>query len=436
MRQLLQGWSKLVGGNAANGVLQLAIFAIAAHALDLAMLGTLIVIQAYVRMIDGLLNFQSVSVLTNFLAQAQVRRDEAHIAGLMKVGLLVDFGTAGLASLVAIAGLPLIAPFIGLDAQWTMLAALFSCVIATRAFGALEAGLRCFDRFGAIGLRPVFVSVMVLIGTVWAWAAGGDAQVFLVVWLVGETLANLSFLGWAIVSLRRDGLTGLRRANAHAAVEKCPNFWQMMWQSNVTSGLRLLSQEGDIVIVSAVLGPVAVSLLRAAKNLANLVGQVGRPLQQIVSAQLSRLVAMNKQEAALAYAARMSMIAGGAALIISALGAVFGEFALAVFFGDAFRPAGAVLVMLLITAALFMFGIANMPLALALNRSDIALRSTLWGTVPYFFAMGLLIEPLGLLGVGVAHIAFNSTWMAFGWIVLRREVSGAPTLAGTPAKLD
>ena len=278
MQKLAGAWSKLVSGNAANGVLQLAIFAIAAQALELAALGILILIQAYARVVDGVFNFQSVNVLTRFLAEAQEAGDEEKQRGLVKAGLVIDFGTAILAVVAAIIGLPLVAPIIGIEANWVPLAMVYCLVIATRAFGAIEASLRCFDRFGAIGLRPVVASLAILVGSLVAWATGSSAEAFLWAWLLGEAIANIVFLIWAIFSLRADGVGDIGSANAGAAIASSEGFWPILWQTNATFGIRMLSQEGDVIVAGAVLGPAAAGLLRAAKNLANLVGQLGQVL--------------------------------------------------------------------------------------------------------------------------------------------------------------
>ncbi len=412
-----------MGGNAANGVLQLAIFAVAAQALDLTSLGVLIVVQAYVRVVDGLLNFQSVNVLTHFLAQAQERGDQDRVQGLMKAGLAIDFGTAVLATLLAIAGLPLVAPLIGLGGEWISLAALFCCVIATRAFGAIEAGLRCFDRFGAIGIRPATASLAVLIGSLAAWANGASAQVFLLVWLIGEAAANLAFLGWSMIEIRRHGLTDLRTAKARDAIEQSRNFWPMLWQTNATFGIRMLSQDGDVVIAGAVLGPAAASLLRAAKNIANIVGQLGRPLQQVVSVPISRAVADQAYASAFKKALLGGLFAGGGALIAVFAGWLFGPFGLGLLFGVEFRAAADVLVWLLLAAAILMCGIATMPLSLALDRGDLVLRSTLWGSVAYVLAMPFLISHYALIGIGMAQVVFIAVWFGFNAIALRNELS-------------
>ncbi len=425
MNKLLGAWSKLVGGNAANGVLQLAIFAVAAQALELAALGLLILVQAYVRFIDGILNFQSVNVLTNFMAGAQEKGDQARLRGLVKAGLIVDFGTAFLATLVAILALPLVADWLGLGGDWVWYAGGYALVIATRAFGAIEAALRCFDRFGAISLRPVSASLVILAGSLAAWAMGASAQTFLAVWLVGEAAANLAYLVWSMVLLRRHGMGDLSRANAGEAIAASPDFWPMMWQTNATFGIRMLSQEADVLLAGAVLGPAAAGLLRAAKNLANLVGQLGRPLQQVASAPIARACEAGDRGGALAYGAKIAGIASAAGLALAGVMYVLAEPILVIGFGAEFAAAATITVILFAARGLYLSGVTLMPLLLAFGRSGRFLGSVIAGTAAFFAVLVWTIGPLGLVGIGLAHIAFELVWSAYGWWVAREAVKEA-----------
>ncbi|WP_299191737.1 hypothetical protein [uncultured Erythrobacter sp.] len=419
MHKLFGAWSKLVSGNAANGVLQLAIFAIAAQALELAALGILILIQAYVRVVDGVFNFQSVNVLTRFLAEAQEAGDDAKLRGLVKAGLSIDFGTAVLAVIVAVLGLPLIAPIIGIEDAWLPLAAAYCLVISTRAFGAIEASLRCFDRFGAIGLRPVVTSLAILAGSLFAWVSGGDAQMFLWAWLIGEALANIVFLLWAIVSLRADGVGEIRSANAREAIASSQGFWPILWQTNATFGIRMLSQEGDVIVAGAVLGPAAAGLLRAAKNLANLVGQLGRPLQQVASAPISRFAARGERQQALSYAAKIAGLACAAGLALAAIMYVLAEPVLTIAFGSEFAAAATITIILFAARGLYLSGVTLMPLLIAYGQGGRFLGSVIAGTAAFFIVLGSTIGSWGLIGIGFAHIAFELVWSAYGWVTAR-----------------
>lgn len=421
MHKLFGAWSKLVSGNALNGVLQLAIFAIAAQALELAALGVLILIQAYVRVIDGLLNFQSVNVLTRFLAEAQESGDEARLRGLVKAGLGVDFGTAILATAFAVIGIALIGPLIGIEGEWVWLAAAYCCVIATRAFGAIEAGLRCFDRFGAISLRAVTSSLVVLAGSLAAWWQGAGAETFLLVWLAGEALANIAYLVWSLVIMRREGLTGLRTADARGAIAASPNFWPMMWQTNFTYGLRILSQEGDVLVVGAFLGEAAAALLRAAKNLAVLVGQFGKPLHQAASVPISRLVAQGEDRRAYSYALKTSLGVAAASLLIIAFMVFATPTILTLAFGPEFEVAYWLVIGLLVAKTLYLAGAALPPVMIAFDIAQKFTTMIALGNLAFFAVLFALIGPLGLVAAVFAHLAFETVWAVYGWSVTASE---------------
>lgn len=422
MQKLLTALGKLVGGNAANGVLQLAIFAIAAQALDLSELGILILIQAYVRVIDGLFNFQSVNVLTNLLAGAQQRNDEQRVSGLIKAGLGIDFGTALIATVIAIVGVPIIAPLIGIGPDWIWLAVAFCTVIATRSFGAIEAGLRCFDRFGAISLRPVVSSAVITVTSLFAWAMSAGPETFLLIWLLGEVGANLGYMVWAMIALRRHGIKGLRAADARHAIAQSPNFWGSMWQTNFTYGLRILSQEGDILIVGAFLGEAAAALLRAAKNLAVLVGQFGKPLHQATSVPIARFVSEGRNEQALGFAWRASAAVALASLIVTAIMAFATPVVLRIGFGPEFLSAYWAVMGLLLAKTLYLSGAALPPVMIAFDITKQFTTMIAIGNVAFFAVLLCLIGPLGLMAAVLAHIAFEMVWAVYGWAVCAREL--------------
>ncbi len=424
-RNLFAGWGKLVSNNVAAGVLQIIGFAIAAQALDIAVLGVIVLIQTYVRVVDGIFNFQSVNVLTRFLAEAQHTDDRTRFAGLVKAGLLVDGGAAALATVIAVVALPLIAPLVGIPAVWLGPTMAFALVILTRLFGASEASLRALDDFWSIGLRGTVQGVLLVAGSAVLWALGSGALAFLYLWLLSEVAANLWFQWHCWRVLRRNGIVGLRRARARAAIRSAPGFWPMLWQTNATLGLRLLSQDADVLVAGSVLGPGAASLLRAIKNCAAVVNQLGRPLQQVASAPLARLAVERRFAELLASARQLSLLAGAVSLVFVLAAALVGDQALALLYGAEYAAAQWPLVALLATASLYMFGIGVLPMVIALNKAGISLAATIIGSLVFFPLLFVLTGPLGLMGIALAHVGFNASWMATSWVLGLRAVKDA-----------
>jgi O-antigen/teichoic acid export membrane protein len=422
MRGLLSGWGKLVSTNVLGAVLQLAVFALAAQVLDLAALGVLVLIQTWAKVAEALVGFQSVSVLTRYLAEADECGESARFRGLVKAGLLVDGGGALAATLVAIALVPLAGGWFGLPPEWYLPAQIYAAVILTRIVGVTEASLRCFDCFWLIGLRPVMVAAATLLASLVMWIAGTGPQAWLYGWLVGEVLVNIAFLAMTMVELRRHGIRGVAGADARTALAQSPGFWRMLWQTYATFSVRILSQDADVLVASSLLGPSAAALLRAAKNVAAMVSQLGRPLQQVAAGPLARYTTSGNSHAAWNYALRISLIAGLAGLGLALMALLVGEYALTLAFGEDFVAAAPVMVALMLNAALYMFGIVLLPFGIALDRSDIALRTTLLGTACFAALLPALTGAFGLVGIGWAHVVYNAVWLVSGWALSYRAL--------------
>ena len=414
-RALLTNWAKIASGNFAAGLFRLLGLVIAARTLDVATLGVIVLIEAYVRVVDGLLNFQSVNVMTRFLAELDPVDDEDRFRGLVKAGFAVDVVTAAATCLLAVATLPWIGPAVGIPSDAVGLGVVFSLVILTRILGTPEAVLRCFDKYWAVGHREAVSGLFMVLASLVAWHQQAGAGAFLMIWLGAESAANLLFLVGVFAAMRQRGITSVWSGNARQAIRESPGFWTMLWQTNVTFGVRILSQYGDLLLVGAVLGQTSASLLRAAKNIASVVSMFGRPLQQVASAPIARLWSRGEARALLAYTRKICLVAGTAGLLIAVAFAVLGDLPLHHLFGASFVAAETTLAILVLANAVYLCGVTLLPTMLTLGLSTAFLYGTIWGTLAYAMVLAVSIVPLGNPGVALAHVVSNVVWAVYSW---------------------
>ena len=431
-RELITGWAKIANGNLAAGLLRLFGLVIAARALGVEALGVIVLIEAYARVIDGLLNFQSVNVMTRFLAELDLVRDRERFRGLVKAGLLVDGATAAGTCLLAVVALPLVGPAVGIPMTWTVPGMVFSLVIASRVLGTAEAILRCLDRYWLIGSREALSGLLMVSASLVAWSQEAGAQVFLMIWMGAEIAANIVFVALVFSALRRNGIVDVWSSNARQAIRESDGFWTMLWQTNMTFGVRILSQYGDLLIAGAVLGQASAGLLRAAKNIASVLSLLGRPLQQVASAPIARLWARGDAQTLIAYTRTICLVAGMVGLVIAGAFAVFGDLPLSLLFGSEFAVAEVTLAILMLANAIYLCGVTLLPTMLTLGLSTPFLLGVLWGTLGYAVVLFASVVPFGNPGIAVAHVAFNVVWAAYGWrrVVKRvREATAHPLQA-------
>ena len=415
IRLLLVGWAKIACGNAASGLFRLLAFAIAAWSLEVTALGVIALIEAYVRVVDGLLNFQSVNVMTKFLTEAEHKADHKRFAALVKAGLLVDGATAIATCLFALALLPMVGTLVGIPSTWTELAMLYCLVIATRVLGTPESVFRCFDRYWAIGLRETISGAIAVSCSLHAWWTQAGPETFLLIWMASEAIANVLFIAWSSVVLRQRGITNISGAKAAEAIRLSPGFWPMLWQTNLTFGIRVLSQQGDLLLAGAMLGPAAPGLLRAAKNIASLLSLLGRPLQQVASARIVRLWADGNTDVFLAYTRNICAAAGAAGIAMTAVFAVVGHVALELLFGPEFVEAHHVLAILMLAQAVYLAGVTLLPTMVAMELNAQFFNGIVLGTATYAMVLAIGVAPLGIIGIGLAHVAFNVVWAVYCW---------------------
>ena len=253
-QKLILGWTKIAGANSVAGLLRLLAFAIMAAALDVTAVGVIALIEAYARTIDGLFNFQSVNVLTKFLTEARHRNERQRFISLVKAGLIIDGATAFAAAAIAVAALPLFGSFFGITDEWTVPAMIFCLIIGSRVLGTAEAVLRCFERFGVIGLREVVSGAILVVCALVAWWVGGSPITFLFITLFAEFVSNILFLAWSFQSMRAFDYQGVWSSDARNAIRSAPGFWRLLWHTNLTFGVRMLSLQADVLVAGAAIG--------------------------------------------------------------------------------------------------------------------------------------------------------------------------------------
>lgn len=432
---ILTGWAKLASTNFLSAGLSFLATVVAARALGLAEFGLLAVVIAYARVIDGLFNFQSVTVLTRFLTEAEHAGDDPWFRGLIKAGFLVDGLTAVFSTLIAVGALVFLGGMLDLPADWIVPAMLFCLVILTRIFGVTEAVLRCFDAYWAIGLRGTIGSALLLLGVVLAWQAEWSVFGFVAVWAVSEAIANLLFLAWTFRMLRMRRLGSIWQADMTAALSKARGFWRQLWQTNVTFGVRILSQDADMLVANTFLGPAAAGLLKVAKDLAGIASQFGRPIQQAASPHLTKLLLKQGGQVAVAYSFRISLMTAAPVLVVAVLALFWAEPFLIRVYGAEFGAAGLLVAILLVSNALYLAGVCLLPMTTALDLAGTFLVSILVSTGVFLACLVLTTPLIGLTGIAIAHIAFNATWLLFNWPKVHRRGRAYDHAASVPRDL-
>lgn len=434
LNKLVKNWAKIVSGNTLAQVISLVAFAAAARALEVAELGAVAVVLAYTRVLDGLLNFQSAISLTKFGTDLLHAKEYDRFRALAKAALVLDLLTAAATVVLAVTGLALFARLLGVTDEVAQYGFLYPAVILTNVLGMPKAVLRMFDRFGTVVMRDIVMQTGRLLLTLLFWHLDVPAAYFLLAWFIPEALAN----GWLLLmgfrALHARGFRNVLGAHAVSAIRRTPGFRRTMWHTNITMGIRVASEEGDVVLVGGLLGSASAGIYRVGKSLAVLMLQVGRPVQQAVFPDIAKLWAESRVDRFWRFSMQVNLFSGLLGVIGLLLVWPFADWFITLTVGDKYLEARALFLTLLVAHIIYLCGITFLPMLTSLEATGRQLLITMVCTFLFFSVSPPLLLTVGLIGIAISHVVYLAAWWTLSYRLIRTTLAQAivPLIHASP----
>ena len=414
-----------MSGSAAAAGLQFIALMLIARALGPTTLGLLAMIEAHVRLVDGLVRLEPWQAVIKYGAGDLEHGRSQPFQSLIKFGVLVDLGGAAVAALAAASLAPLVGFLSGWSGETIGLASLYSLVLLTRLSSTWTGVLRLFDRFKLIAAQQAIMAAVRLALAFVAFLAGAGLEVFLAI------VAFSAFCGHAVTfvagwrTLRAKGYGGFLSAPLKGVTQDHPRIWSFMWALNGSALIRRTTREADVLIVGGVLGPAAAGLYHIAKRLGEAVIVLAVPIQQAIFPDIARLWARGEIERFRRTVTRVNWLTGLGVTLLIPLAALNIEWIITRTVGAEFTG-GAHLVIVQLTAAVAMlYGIANRAALQSIGKHTQLLWVVVAATLVFFILLLPAIKVLGVIGASVMHIVANLVWLAGTVTVLRRGLKEA-----------
>ncbi len=406
-RRIFKNARTLVSAKAVGGVLSLAYLAITARSLGPEQLGVLILVHAYAVVVAGVAGFQSWQAIIRFGAPMQQVDDHQALKSLVRFAIRIDIISAVVAFIIAVAGAPYAARFFGWSDEVVRLVYVYSLVIPFLIAATPTGLLRLFDDFKILSLQQLVMPSIRIVGAIALWVAGAGVNAFIILWILSALMSGVSLWFFGLRALGKRNLTPnvFGKTSVHASREWLP----FMVKTNLSSTIEMSHTELPVLIVGAVLGPVAAGFLRIATNLSNLIAHPANMLNWAIFPELSKVETTSGRSGMLRVVARSVVTAVAVAAPIVILFAIFRRDLAVMVGGSAFLPAAPVIA-LMATAQLFrLVGIGLDSAVLARGRAGWALGGQAVAAVAHLL---LLYGLMSIIGVIAAPIAFMAGWLA------------------------
>jgi O-antigen/teichoic acid export membrane protein len=417
LRSLLRNTSYLGMSRIVAAVCGIATIALAGRGLGLLLLGTLILITSYTKAVSGLAKFQSWQVIVRYGGHGVAHGDPEHfkIATGFAVTLDLVSGIAGM--LMAVALLPFISDWIGIQPQYLWLGMFYCTLLPTMGAATPSGVLRVLDRFDLIGWSDTLTPITRAILAAIAFFASAPFAAYVAIWYVTTLAGDLFtwFLAWR--ELRRTGhLQGIRPT---LKPTELPGAWRFAIDVNIAASVQAIWGPTGRLVVGGLLGPAGAALFRVASTLADAAQKPADLLGRAFYPEIVRMDLSTKKPWKLML--RVMVLASGVAILAIGSLLIGGKPLMGMVFGKAFLGAYTPLVILMLVPFLGIFSFPLGPMLYALGRSDAPIKAKLIGSAIFFGTIAPLSWRFGVAGAAVALVLGNAANVIAMMLQLRGE---------------
>ncbi|MGB3454934.1 MAG: oligosaccharide flippase family protein, partial [Litorimonas sp.] len=266
---------------------------------------------------------------------------------------------------------------------------------------------RLFDKFTVLAVEALVMPTIRFGGALYAASQGWGLTGFALAWFMGSFCQYIFLWTAGLLELRRRGILGrVLRSRMRFFRPRRP-IWGFVVKSNIDSTLATGVMHLPQLLVMAMFGPVWNGVFKIAEEVAKLLTEGFKLLDQVIYPELAKLVSAGRADRIWRIVTRAAAVLLSVGLAFSALIFLFGEPALTGIFGPTYAEAVPLAVLLVPAAALMGAAAPLYPIFYATDRPGRAILirgASLLVYIGVFFTAAHLI---GRLAPGIASIAAN-----------------------------
>lgn len=426
----------LFGAKALGAVLGVITLIVTAQALDSQVeFGIVLFLHAYMIFFAEMMTFQPWQSIIRFGSDDAEAGDGPSFARLVKFAAILD-GVAVILSYAA--SIALFGVFVAVMKAFPDLWAgkeqidpskLFGLVVAYcsvvlfQQTGMSTGVLRLFDRFSGLAFAWLVMPTVRLIGVLIAAHQGWGMIGFIAVWYVGALIRNFVVIGLGLTELAKRGIL-------KPAIKAKVNFWKPrdgLWafatKAYIDSSLAAGFSHLPILLVMVVFGPVFVAVYKIAEEIAKLLSEGVKLLDQVIYPELARIVAAGNGAQILRLVTKASIVALGAGIVLAGLAYILAPPLVDRFLGEGYDMVPNLAVLLVLGAAIFAAVAPLYPVFYAVGKPERAIYARAVGITAYVASFIALTRWIGEIGTGWAWVVGYSVALVAVIILVSKTLS-------------
>ena len=359
--------------------------------------GVLAMIQGYAAMVSSLATFESWQPMIRLGVIS--RRRLGHTLGC---GAFLDLAAASAATAVAILGILLFGPILGIAEGYQHLAIIYSLSLLGGVGGTPKGYFRLAGRFSVLAGNQISQGLALLTSAAILWALDASLLVYVVVLAAIAAIYNLTLFLRMLADLRRAEINLANPLRSPTARNYLRQVFSMATGTSLLSTLLNARRNIPLFLVGALVGSNAAGAFAVGAKLANFATRLSGPINQVLFPLVIRANRPADGGRPFHWIGAASIAAGFAAVCLASVAFFFRNWVVSVAAGPGFSSAGLVFSLLFAAECIGLAG-------LHINASIQSIRGTrpliiigLLSLLPLVPVAVVLSPNLGAIGIAVA----------------------------------
>lgn len=407
---MLRNFSKLFSANLVTGVIGLITLTLVSRGLGPNQYGLIAVVFSLGAFIEQIASFQAWQATTKYAADALSEDNSEKLWRVVSIGLGLDVVGSIAASLFGAFFVFAFSELVGISTETKTVSVVYMLSLCLNVSGTATSVLRLFERYNSISITLLCFAIFKFLGVVTLSFTTMSMVGVISFFIFVQVSQSLVFVYLMFKLSMREGGKILLFEVKPSSFREFPGMIRFVVSTNLSSTIRQLVHEFDVVLLSSLAGASAAGQYKLAKQYGAIVLRVVEPAQQVVFPRIATLVS-EKNFFELSLLLR-KLVVIGLVMAFCALSvfAISGEQIVLFILGDDYVLVTKFLGTYLVAISIFSSMFFLRPLVLSFGRADSILAIYVVGTTCFFLTFWFLYVPVGAVSMMYAQVVFYAIW--------------------------
>ena len=414
----------LFSGKAAGGIFSAIQNILIARALGVTNYGLLVLILAYVEIVNNLLDLRVWEFATKYIGSYWSKKEYDKTCSIIKLSYIIDISTGLFAFIIAVLFASLANDIFIKSPSATALITIYALsLLINTANSTSNAILRVFDNFKQIAFISTAHNFFRLVAVVLVLMVQKDIKWILIAFILSSLFGFIVRIIIVHKALINNGLTNWWKVRITLVKQQRKEMLWFLVNTSLSGTLKAARDNSlGVLFLGYVIGKEAAGLYKIAKSVLKIVNRITNPVNEAIYPELVKIYSADKFKDFLGLLKYATINLQKVTLPIIVIIIVFSEQILELVFGYEYAPAYNTMRVIAVSAMLTQLMFWVNPALLALGRPGLRTLILLLSTVCYICLIVIFVPKYSHLGAAFGLLGYAIVRLILSFMSIKHSI--------------